>query len=245
MSPSVSPINEDHTKALSVISKIGCIVSMIFLVLSVAIHAFFWRFVKSVRTIVHTNLSIWLIVAYILFLVGFNRTENKDICTAFAVLLHFVFLVVFFGMLTEGCSISFPVLKPLSSRKPGIPLMIASYVIAVIIVVISTGVTQLHGYGSEQACWLSTETGLIWAFLVPVFFVVLVCILYCLLTCKAIKEPLNIPSLQSAIVIFCFESLMLKINTRDSSVNAHFKIEKHDIAYIYIMSQRIIYSCFT
>ncbi|XP_060592563.1 adhesion G protein-coupled receptor B3-like isoform X2 [Ruditapes philippinarum] len=174
MSPSSSPINEDHTKALSLISKIGCIVSMIFLVLSVAIHAFFWRFVKSVQTIVHTNLSCWLIVAYILFLVGFNRTENKDICTAFAVLLHFVFLVVFFGMLTEGCSISFTVLKPLSSRKPGIPLMIASYVVAVIIVVISMGVTQLHGYGSEQACWLSTETGLIWAFLVPVFVVVLI-----------------------------------------------------------------------
>ncbi|XP_060568539.1 adhesion G protein-coupled receptor L3-like isoform X2 [Ruditapes philippinarum] len=174
MSPSSTPIDEDHRKALSIISMIGCIVSIICLVLSVAIHAFFWRFIKSVRSIIHMNLSCWLIVAYILFLAGINRTENKDVCTAMAILLHLVFLIVFFGMLTEGCNLSYTVLKPLSTRKPGIPLMIASYVIAVIIVVVSMGVSQLHGYGTEQACWLSTDTGLIWAFLVPVLVIALV-----------------------------------------------------------------------
>ncbi|XP_060584223.1 adhesion G-protein coupled receptor D1-like [Ruditapes philippinarum] len=171
---SSTKIDEDNNKALSVISMIGCIVSIICLVLGVAIHAFFWRFIKSVRSIIHMNLSCWLIVAYILFLAGINRTENKDVCTAMAVLLHLVFLIVFFGMLTEGCNLSYAVLKPLGTRKPGIPLMISSYVIAVIIVVVSMAVSQLHGYGTEQTCWLSTDTGLIWAFLAPVLVVILV-----------------------------------------------------------------------
>ncbi|XP_060558292.1 adhesion G protein-coupled receptor L2-like [Ruditapes philippinarum] len=174
MSPSSTKIDEDQSNALSIISMIGCIVSIICVVLCLAIHAFFWRFVKSVRSIIHMNLSCWLVVAYILFLAGINRTENKDVCTLIAVLLHLVFLIIFFGMLTEGCNLSYTVLKPLSSRKPGIPLMIASYVIAVIIVVVSMGVSQLHGYGTEQTCWLSTETGLIWAFLAPVLVVILV-----------------------------------------------------------------------
>ncbi|XP_060568535.1 uncharacterized protein LOC132727141 isoform X2 [Ruditapes philippinarum] len=174
MSPSKHQIEEEHKEALSVISMIGCIVSMICLVLNVAIHAFFWRFIKSVRYIIHMNLSCWLIVAYILFLAGINRTENKGVCIAMAVLLHLVFLIVFFGMLTEGCYLSYTVLKPLSTIKLGMPLMISSYVLAVIIVVISMGATQLQGYGTEQACWLSTETGLIWAFLVPVLVVIVI-----------------------------------------------------------------------
>ncbi|XP_060594600.1 adhesion G protein-coupled receptor B3-like isoform X1 [Ruditapes philippinarum] len=174
MSPSTHQIKGEHKEALSIISMIGCIVSMICLVLNVAIHVFFWRFIESVRYIIHVNLSCWLIVAYILFLAGINRTENKDICTAMAVLLHLVFLIVFFGMLAEGCYLSYTVLKPLSTIKPGMPLMISSYVLAVIIVVISVGASQLQGYGTEQACWLSTETGLIWAFIAPVVVVIVV-----------------------------------------------------------------------
>ncbi|XP_060568544.1 adhesion G-protein coupled receptor D1-like [Ruditapes philippinarum] len=77
-------------------------------------------------------------------------------------------------MLTEGCNLSYTVLNPLSTIKPGMPLMISSYVLAAIIVVISIGASQLQGYGTEQACWLSTDTGLIWAFLVPVVVVIVV-----------------------------------------------------------------------
>jgi hypothetical protein len=52
-------IEEEHKEALSIISMIGCIVSMICLVLNVAIHAFFWRFaifsIREKRTIKTTT----------------------------------------------------------------------------------------------------------------------------------------------------------------------------------------------
>ncbi|XP_045197925.2 adhesion G protein-coupled receptor B2-like isoform X2 [Mercenaria mercenaria] len=178
MSPSSpSKVPEDHATALSIISMTGCIISMICLFLNAALHIYFWRVIKSVRSIIHINLSCSLFVAYILFLSGIDRTENKDVCTAMAVLLHLVFLIVFFVMLTEGINLAYIAIKPLNTRKPytqqpGIHLLIASYVLAVIIVAVSMGVTKLEGYGTENTCWLSTETGLIWAFIVPVLVVI-------------------------------------------------------------------------
>ncbi|XP_053385920.1 adhesion G protein-coupled receptor L3-like isoform X2 [Mercenaria mercenaria] len=178
MSPSSpSKVPEDHATALSIISMTGCIISMICLFLTAALHIYFWRVVKSVRSILHINLSCSLFIAYILFLSGINRTEHKDVCTAMAVLLHLVFLTVFFIMLTEGINLAYIAIKPLNTRKPytqqpGIHLLIASYVLAVIIVAVSMGVTKLEGYGTENKCWLSTETGLIWAFIVPVLVII-------------------------------------------------------------------------
>ena len=43
-----------------------------------------------------------------------------------------------------------------------------------IMVIISLSVTQLKGYGHKEACWLSADKGLIWAFIVPALGVFLV-----------------------------------------------------------------------
>ena len=43
-----------------------------------------------------------------------------------------------------------------------------------IMVLISLSVTQLKGYGHKEACWLSADKGLIWAFVVPALCVILV-----------------------------------------------------------------------
>ena len=43
-----------------------------------------------------------------------------------------------------------------------------------LIVVVSLGATQADGYGTEFACWLSVESNLIWAFVGPAFFVIVV-----------------------------------------------------------------------
>ena len=43
-----------------------------------------------------------------------------------------------------------------------------------IIVSISLAVTQTNGYGSKSACWLDMKNGLIWTFIAPALFVILV-----------------------------------------------------------------------
>ncbi|XP_045196936.2 adhesion G protein-coupled receptor L4-like isoform X2 [Mercenaria mercenaria] len=175
MSPSSpSVVVEDHATALSIISITGCVISMVCLFLNVTIHAYFWRVIKSVRSIIHIHLSCSLFLAYILFLTGINRTGNEDVCRAMAALLHLMFLIVFFIMLTEGCHLAYTVIKPLSTRTPGIPMLVLSYVLAVVIVAASMGIVQMEGYGSENVCWLSTENGLIWAFIGPVLAVILI-----------------------------------------------------------------------
>ncbi|XP_045211817.2 uncharacterized protein LOC123563207 [Mercenaria mercenaria] len=173
MSPS-SIVSEGHHVALSTISMIGCILSMLCLLLTIAIYGYFWRAVKSEKSIININLSCALFVAYLLFLAGVSQTDNQSACTAMAVLLHLVYLVVFFIMLSEGLLLANTVLYPFSTRKPGMPLLIASYVCPVVIVAISMGAVELDGYGDEKSCWLSTKTGLIWAFLVPVLIIIVI-----------------------------------------------------------------------
>ena len=72
------------------------------------------------RNYIHIMLCTNLFAAQLLFVVGVNRTENKvvqvvyffcffdslvciqAVCSAIAVLLHYMFLVVFMWMLMEG-----------------------------------------------------------------------------------------------------------------------------------------------
>ena len=43
-----------------------------------------------------------------------------------------------------------------------------------IVVAVSLGATQTAGYGRADICWLSTDSGLIWAFIGPASVVILV-----------------------------------------------------------------------
>ncbi|ESP04288.1 hypothetical protein LOTGIDRAFT_176352, partial [Lottia gigantea] len=146
MSPGKTPIK--HIQALSIISAVGCAISMCCLLFTIVVYVYLWRYVKSDKAIILLNLCVTLIIAYIIFLVGVNRTDIKPFCQTVAVLLHFFFLVVFFLMLAEG--------------------------IPVIIIGVSLAVTQLEGYGNDDYCWLSLESGLLWAFVGPALAVILV-----------------------------------------------------------------------
>ena len=43
-----------------------------------------------------------------------------------------------------------------------------------LIVVVSLAATQADGYGTEFVCWLSVESKLIWAFVGPALFIIVV-----------------------------------------------------------------------
>ena len=42
-----------------------------------------------------------------------------------------------------------------------------------VVITVSTAIYN-EGYGTEKHCWISTDKGLIWAFVGPVLFVILV-----------------------------------------------------------------------
>ncbi|XP_069141358.1 uncharacterized protein [Argopecten irradians] len=174
MSPGKTPVQ--HALALSIISAIGCGISMLFLLITIVVYLAYWRYVRSDRATILMHLCIALFAAYLLFLVGVNRTENKDVCTGFAAVLHYIFLVVFFLMLAEGVEVAFTVLYVFSTRSRIRWLLPLSWLAPAVIVAISMGATNLEGYGNSQFCWLSvySTTGVLWAFVAPVLVIIVI-----------------------------------------------------------------------
>ncbi|XP_060080231.1 adhesion G-protein coupled receptor D1-like [Ylistrum balloti] len=170
----MSPVQ--HMLALSVISAIGCGISMLFLLTTIVVYLSYWRYVRSDRATILMHLCVALLAAYLLFLVGINRTENKDVCTGFTAVLHYIFLVVFFLMLAEGIEVAFTVLYVFSTRSRIRWLLPLSWLVPVVIVAISMGATKLEGYGNSQFCWLSVYsiTGVLWAFVAPVILIIII-----------------------------------------------------------------------
>ncbi|KAL4233864.1 hypothetical protein ACF0H5_008539 [Mactra antiquata] len=170
MSPSDTKEGE-HYEALSTITLVGCIISMICLGVTIFMLGLFWQYVRSPRTIIHLNLSISLFIAFLIFVTVLEATKNKEVCMAIAALLHFFLLVAFFTMLVEGLNLAFIVLKPLRDKKPAIPLLIGAYILAFIVTGVSLG-AQFSDYIREDFCWLSGDSGAIWSFIGPVLLVV-------------------------------------------------------------------------
>ncbi|KAL4240964.1 hypothetical protein ACF0H5_001746 [Mactra antiquata] len=185
----MSPWTEKNviSQAMDIISIIGCSVSLLGLLITVIIHIVLWRHLKSDRVVLLMNLSVALIVSYCLFIGGVDRTENEDLCTVIAVLLHYIYLAVFFLMLAEGIELAVILLNSFSSLKSRLKWMIPSaWLIPALIVSISIGVTQLEGYGNEQTCWLTVDQGLIWSFVAPALTVILINFVLLVISMKTI-----------------------------------------------------------
>ncbi|XP_076072032.1 adhesion G protein-coupled receptor B2-like [Mytilus galloprovincialis] len=180
MSPGRTP--SPHNLPLSMISAIGCGVSILFLVVTIAVHIVLWRYVRNDRTKTLINLCVALVLSYVLFLAGITRTENKNTCTAIAVALHYMFLTDFAMMLAEGILIVRMVIIVFPTKSIVNWLLPACWVVPGIIVGISAGVTKLTGYGNRNFCWLTLESNLIWAFIGPALIVILINFVIIILT---------------------------------------------------------------
>ncbi|KPP64616.1 hypothetical protein Z043_117016, partial [Scleropages formosus] len=103
----------------------------------------------------HLNLCISLFVAHLLFLTGADKTQNKILCSAIAVALHFFFLASFVWMFLEAVQL-FMLMKRLKKvmvlRKQGLAcgyLLLIGYFVPAIIVSVSASLC-FSGYGNEN-----------------------------------------------------------------------------------------------
>ncbi|VDI67087.1 Hypothetical predicted protein [Mytilus galloprovincialis] len=171
---SLEDITDEHHEIMSTMSLVGCIISLICLFITVMVYSLEWKNLTSDKSVILMIMCVTLIVAYIAFLAGINKTDNKDACTAVALILHFLFLIVLFTMLAEGVIHAVLVVAVFPQRRSInrilIPLIFG---IPFGIVLISASVTKLEGYGTSKFCWLSRENGLIYAFFVPCLLVIL------------------------------------------------------------------------
>ncbi|XP_072042081.1 adhesion G protein-coupled receptor L3-like [Amphiura filiformis] len=177
-----------HDVILSMIGRVVGGVSIVCLYLTV-ISYLFLRLLGSLSIKVHANLSISLATANLLFLIAGNGTHGRQTCKTVAFILHYLYLVVFMWMLVEGVILYRKTSVSQNKTQKFAPLFAFAWGLPLGIVALSGGI-RFQQYASRdlQSCWLSTQHGLIWAFLGPAFLIVLVNIIIVLIVMKTFMK---------------------------------------------------------
>ncbi|XP_067877079.1 adhesion G protein-coupled receptor E2-like isoform X2 [Heterodontus francisci] len=172
----MSPFKQqDDSLALTIITFVGIILSLICLGITIVTFTFFPN-LKNIIHATHTQLCLNLFLAELLFIAGINRTEIRVVCAIIAGLLHYFFLVTFVWMFLEGLQLYLMVrniknLRVPHSEKIGKYIYPCGYGVPAVIVAVSAAVHP-NGYGSPSLCWISWNGGFIWSFLGPVCLII-------------------------------------------------------------------------
>ncbi|KAM9769281.1 adhesion G protein-coupled receptor E5 isoform 2-T2 [Menidia menidia] len=165
---------------LLVVTKIGLIISLLCLILSILTFKF-CRSIQGTRNTIHLHLCICLFVADLIFLVGISQTKPEGGCRFVAAMLHFSFLGVFHWMLLEGVQLYRMVVLVFNATIRPLYLYVTGYGAPLAIVIISA-LIRPNGYGTEHHCWLSQSDGLIWSFFGPVCFIIVLNVFFFIIT---------------------------------------------------------------
>ncbi|KAF5286236.1 hypothetical protein FQR65_LT02248 [Abscondita terminalis] len=169
-----------HQTALQIITYVGCVISIVCLILAILAFKLF-RGLQGHRNTIHCNLCICLLIAELLFLIGIDQTGNRLGCGIIAVFLHYFFLCAFMWMFFEGFQLYvmlIEVFEPGQSRLRWYYLI--SYGLPFIIVSISGAICPT-GYGTSRYCWLRTDNNFIYSFVGPVIVVLILNFIFLIL----------------------------------------------------------------
>nr|XP_018896108.1 PREDICTED: latrophilin Cirl-like isoform X8 [Bemisia tabaci] len=161
-----------HQVALQIITYIGCIISILCLMLAVITFQIF-RGLKCDRVTIHKNLCACLLIAELLFLVGISRTDQQFLCGAIAAALHFFFLCAFAWMFLEGFQLYVMLIEVFEAEKSRVCWYYTfGYGVPLLIVLTSCLIDPLS-YGTNRYCWLRADNFFIFSFVGPVVIVIL------------------------------------------------------------------------
>ncbi|XP_059197848.1 adhesion G protein-coupled receptor L2 isoform X7 [Centropristis striata] len=166
---------------LSVITRVGIVVSLVCLAISIFTFCFF-RGLQSDRNTIHKNLCINLFIAELIFLIGIDMTEPRIGCAIIAGILHFFFLASFSWMCLEGVQLYLMLVEVFESeysRKKY--YYVSGYLFPAIVVGVSAAI-DYRSYGTEKACWLSVDNHFIWSFIGPVTFIIMLNLIFLVIT---------------------------------------------------------------
>ncbi|XP_014249876.1 latrophilin Cirl-like isoform X3 [Cimex lectularius] len=161
-----------HQMALQIITYVGCIISIICLVLSIITFQLF-RGLKSDRTTIHKNLCICLLIAEVLFVAGVGKTDQAILCGIIAGLLHFFFLCAFAWMFLEGFQLYVMLIEVFEAEKSRLRWYYLFAYGAPLVVVIVSCLIDPFSYGTDRYCWLRADNFFIFSFVGPVIAVIL------------------------------------------------------------------------
>ncbi|XP_068174916.1 adhesion G protein-coupled receptor L2 isoform X7 [Antennarius striatus] len=177
----ISGNNIGHELLLTVITRVGIVVSLVCLAISIFTFCFF-RGLQSDRNTIHKNLCINLFIAELIFLIGIDMTEPSIGCAIIAGILHFFFLASFSWMCLEGVQLYLMLVEVFESeysRKKY--YYVSGYLFPAIVVGVSAAI-DCKSYGTEKACWLSVDNHFIWSFIGPVTFIIMLNLIFLVIT---------------------------------------------------------------
>uniref|UniRef100_A0A915AR09 Uncharacterized protein n=2 Tax=Parascaris TaxID=6254 RepID=A0A915AR09_PARUN len=174
-------------EALNVITIIGCALSTVCLLFSLLIFSCI-RSLWNVRNTIHRNLCLCLLIAELVFVIGIDRTENKAVCSAIAVILHYFFLASFCWMLLEGYQLYLMLIQVFEPDNVKILLyFLWAYGFPAVIVAVSAGVAW-PSYGTQTYCWIDANSSTIWAFVGPITVVIIANIVFLAVALKVVMS---------------------------------------------------------
>ncbi|CAG5131799.1 unnamed protein product [Candidula unifasciata] len=201
-------LSSENELALRVITFVGCVISVICLLLSWITFLVF-KNLQCDRNTIHKNLVFCLLLAEIVFLGGIAQTEPKILCSVIAGMLHYLFLSAFAWMCLEGVQLYIMLVEVFEQEKSRVHwYYLFGYGVPAIVVAVSAGVFH-EGYGTDRHCWLTTDNYFIWSFVGPALAVMLI----------------NIAMLSIAVYTMCHHSIM-SVTMRDRSKAAKFSSMK-------------------
>ncbi|XP_071119599.1 adhesion G protein-coupled receptor L3-like isoform X3 [Haliotis cracherodii] len=166
-------LSPGHILSLRIITLVGCIISIICLLLTWITFVAF-KNLQCDRTTIHKHLVYSLMLAEIIFVVGIGQTDLKILCSIIAGLLHFLFLVAFAWMCLEGVQLYVMLIEVFETERSRLKwYYLFGYGVPLMIVAISAAVYH-QGYGTETHCWINTKNHFIWSFVGPALFVMTV-----------------------------------------------------------------------
>lgn len=170
----ISPyvLSGEQGEILSIISIVGISISAAAIVITIFLHAVYWKALKSDKNIVTMCLCVTLLIGNMIFISAVTNIEDLAGCTAVSVILHYIFLVVFFLMFAEGINVFIAIVFVFHKKSHLWQLLAGAFGLPVVIVGIAMGATKLEGYGTHGSCWLSRDNGLFWAFAGPAVLII-------------------------------------------------------------------------
>ncbi|KAK3705871.1 hypothetical protein RRG08_058952 [Elysia crispata] len=164
----------EHKEILGYITIVGLSLSIAGLAMSMLSFIFIKKLRKGRPQQTLFQLSLALLLSWVVFLAGIERTSNHDGCIAVAALLHYLILASFMWMLMEGLLQYLLFVRVMNSYfthymwKTSIP----SWGLPVIPVIIILAIdTELYK-GGDDYCWMDLDA-FYYGFAIPVGLIIL------------------------------------------------------------------------
>ncbi|XP_060069892.1 uncharacterized protein LOC132549924 [Ylistrum balloti] len=190
---------EAHQLALSVITIVGLVLSIIGLSFTVICFLIFKPLRKTRGQKVLFQLAISMLCSWVVFLAGVEQTSDYNGCIAVAILLHYFILVTFMWLLVEGLLQYLRFVKVLGTYIPRFMLKasIFAWGVPTIPVIVVCAIDYRLYDGGVYYCWMSLQP-FYYAFALPVGLVILInIIVFILVIVNILRRPAGLQSNQS------------------------------------------------